>query len=272
MLNQPALLHTLPLHYLSRLGPQPNLYIEAEYCLASDAYRSFFNGNDCSSSILDCGVGISADVSVVNPIVTGDRDWSVKYFELADLLGPSVVVAPDVLGCAHATRRNFQLYTEISPLATTWMYVIQGETIAEAEEEIEWAASQAAVRLVGFPRVVHYYGDSTDSEALGKVRIRFIGHYVNRLFNNGKAIHILGMNSLDELRFAAELGMSIDSRIASLTAVAGLEIDTKHLLNRPKGLKVDILHDYSVETLELIEYNVYMLNAFFEEYVRSTNK
>lgn len=270
MISQPSLLHTLPLQYLSRSGPQSNLYIEAGYCLESSAYRNFFNGNDCSGSILDCGVGISADVSVVNPIVTGDRDWSVKYFELADILGPGIVVAPDVLGCAHATRRNFQLYTEISPLATTWMYVIQGETVAEAEEEIEWAISQASVKLVGFPRVVHYYGDPADSEALGKVRIQFIKKRLHKLYSAGKYAHILGMNSLDELRLAAEMEMSIDSRIASLMAVAGLAIDLKHPLNRPKDLRVDILHDYSVETLELIEHNVYTLNAFFEQYVRST--
>lgn len=268
MINQPALLHTLPLQYLEKMGPQTNLYIEAEYCLKSLAYKNFFGGIDCGNSILDCGVGISADISVVNSGVTGDRDWAVKYFELGDIFGPGVVVSPDVLGCASATRRNFELYTEVSPLRTTWMYVIQGQTVAEAEQEIEWAAHTSSVKLVGFPRVVHYYGDPTDSEALGKVRVKFITKYIKQLYNNGKAVHILGMNNLDELRFAAELGMSIDSRIATLMAAAGLEIDTDYRLYRPKGLKVDMLRLHSVETLELIEQNIFVLNAFFDNYVR----
>jgi len=144
------------------------------------------------------------------------------------------------------------------------MYVIQGQTIAEAEAEIEWAIASPTVIMVGFPRVVHYYGDPVDSEALGKVRCRLIEHFFNRLVSAGMRIHILGMNSFAELRFAAELGMSIDSRIASLLAVAGLQVDPTHPLNRPKGLRVDILQHYSVETLELIETNVFTLNDFFD--------
>lgn len=266
MIEQPALFHTLPLSYLKVIKPCKGLYIESEYCMQNPEYAKYFQGTFCENIVLDCGVGLDASVAHLQSFVLGDRDWAVKYYDLIDRLSPDLAVAPDVLGNGLVTRRNFELYTELSPVKTPWMYVIQGKTIAEAEAEITWALSAPNVYVVGFPRVVHYYGSNySSSEELGQIRIKLISKYLSLFKEAAIAVHVLGLNSYDELRFVAKHGLSCDSRLASLLATAGLKVDGKRPLNRPQGLKVDMLHDCSVETLELIDENVYALQCIFRD-------
>jgi len=266
MIEQPTLFHTLPLSYLKTVAPLTGLYIESEYCIQNSEYLNYFRRRAVTNTIMDCGVGINASTSKYQPIVTGDRDWAVKYYDLIDNVQLDVAVAPDILGNGLGTRRNFQLYTELSPVATTWMYVIQGQTIAEAEAEIAWALSEySRVRVVGFPRVVHYYGSATAGEELAKIRLKIIAKHLPAFIAKRIAVHVLGLNSYDELRFVAKHELSCDTRLASLLANAGLKVDGDKPLNRPKGLKVDMLADHSVETIELIEENVYYLECIFRE-------
>lgn len=269
-----GILHTLPLSYLEAVGPLSNTYIECEPCFKSKWYRQLlYNCQPLWNSILDCGVGISADISKLETVVNGDRDFAVKYFGLIRQLTPGTVVVPDVLGNGDTTFDLFNQYVDLLDAVfrgayyyPQLMFVIQGYNESDASVSVARACSLEEVNVVGFPRVVHYYGDPTDSEALGQIRIKLVSKFLNQIRVAGKKVHLLGMNSLEELRYVATNGLSCDTRLASMMAIQGREIRKDEPLNRPSGLKIDLLEELDTQTLKLVQNNIDTLDALYKHY------
>ncbi len=265
--------HTLPLAYLKAREHPNNVYIESGPCFALERYYIYtIDHVSAASTILDCGVGISPNLGSPVPYVPGDREWAAKYLRLALDIVPDKIVIPDILGNALGTEKNFQLYADVmenirwSASEPRLIYVIQGENQKEAVTQVYSACDEDRADIIAFPRLVQYYGyDDRDCDGLATRRIRFIRSVLPQI---DKPCHMLGLNSLRELRFAAEHGLSIDSRIAAMMGIAGLKISGyQRGLNRPPNLTIDLtVEKLPSPALDLIDYNVKLLDDLYEQF------
>lgn len=271
---QPNLYHTYPLSCLTFVSTDRPMFIEAELALTSNKYKNFFLGGRIPCTILDCGVGASPDLDNPTAHVSSSSTWGVAYVNLAVDLKPRVTIIPDVLGSGYKTRVNyhqysrlFKTYQEIGELDTKLMYVIQGQDEEEAKAEVEFVLNEEDISWVGFPRVVNYYSVSNDAPAvyLADRRQAFINQVLNSIKEAGKKIHLLGMNTLSELEFAARNGFSIDTRSASLAAIHKYDITTP----RPANYKIDLLEAFTRDQSNVIINNMKILDDIFSHIARN---
>lgn len=256
------LYHTFPLGMLGfrQLTESSSLFIESSACMKSDSYRHFFVSRRFNhTTILDCGVGMTPDLKNPTAHTSSDPHWAIRYLKLILDIQPGVVIIPDILNDAQKTFRNYQdymrVFDKLDIALPDLMYVIQGKTKEEAAQQIElFCGSErlSDVQWIGFPRIVDYYGD-LQSDVLTGQRISFVSRFYTNLREAGYKIHLLGMNSIEELKFAAGHNISIDTRLAAMAAVAGMNVTTK----RRDKLNIDLVRSFTVmesnDTLKNIE-------------------
>ena len=262
------LYHTYPWDCLLSIKDNDPVFIESEPLLRSLSYQEFFTSQFCSSRnlILDCGVGASPDLNKPMDHVSKDPHWGVWYLRMIRDIMPRVVVVPDSLGCSSVTRSNFYLYEYIikamwTPRPPELMYVIQAATWKEARSEIDFACTYRGITWVGFPRLVHYWGDTQDADELAEIRIKFVSSVITKLKDSEKKIHLLGMNNTRELYWAGNNDISCDTRLASLAGFHGFDVrDT-----RPPNLKIDLAESFTKNQVEAILKNIQILNHIYKE-------
>jgi len=265
----PALYHTYPAGMLEHIDKDSPVFIEATGCMENEAYREFFRYYmDGKNTMLDCGVGMSPDLKNPTAHISSNPHWGAHYLELLLAIEPEVVIIPDILNDGIATWHNFIMYTRIinklwfakmHGRRPSWMYVIQGRDKKEAADQIEHILNISYIEYIGFPRIVAYYGDH-DGDVLGRQRIDFVEIFLERIQSSGKRIHLLGMNSIHELKFAAANGLSLDTRIASMAALGKFGV-TKP---RPSNLNLDLNRVFSQSETTAALINVKMLNDIYE--------
>lgn len=265
---QPNLFHTFPytcLDYLADKAATP-IFVEAHVCLQNRDYSRIVCDSS-TKSVLDCGVGASPDLSNPMAHVNGDPSFGVKYLSLMLLLEPDVMIVPDVLGDRKSTYNNFLHYCDVlfsldkSVHIPDLMYVIQGQTKQDALDAIDEALSfKQVIKWIGFPRVVHYYGvGHTLAKYLSVERLQFVSDVYDKIIENGIKVHLLGMNSVEELKWAAQHRASIDTRTAALAAAYRFNV----LEPRPYNVKLDLNKEIDEETKTKILYNIEKLNDIF---------
>ncbi len=264
----PGLYHTYPAGMLHSLDKESSVFIEATGCLENGLYYDFFldhmQGKD---TILDCGVGMSPDLKNPTAHTSSDPHWAARYLELLIGIEPRVVIIPDILNDGHGTWSNFALYStiidrilfsKVDGRCPLWMYVIQGQTKEEAKYQIDLAANIPYIDYIGFPRIVDYYGEHS-GDVLGQQRIEFIQPYLQTFRLAGKQVHLLGMNSIEELKFAAINGLSTDTRIASMAALASFDVTEP----RPANLNLDLNREFSQKEKKATLTNIKTLNNIY---------
>lgn len=263
---KPNLFHTFPASCLDLIGPTTPKYIEVDTCLQNPQYHEFFKLRAPNTfTIMDCGVGASPKLSDPMGHVSKDPNWGAYYLGEMLVLRPSMMVVPDVLGDSEKTRANFLLYSGILKhfyvQVPQLMYVIQRHTYDEAAREVEFAAQQEEIDCMGFPRIVQYYlndgEENLDSFRWADRRITFI-QKLGKMPD--KQVHMLGMSSLLELEFAAANNYSIDSRYASMMALAGYSVRDA----RPDGLNIDLIKPIDTKTQKQIKENMITLNKIYD--------
>lgn len=267
-MNVSNLYHTYPLVCMDSITEFKHAFIEAHTCIDNESYLDSVYRNDLSY-VLDCGVGMSPDLNNPMQHVEGDPSFGVKYLNLMLNIEPDIMVIPDVLGNAKATNDNLYNYIDIISLLAKgfkvpeFMYVIQGQTKEEAHFQVKVAIKNLSIKWVGFPRIVHYYG-STTSASLSNERIEFVKPLLDLILNRGKKIHLLGVNSIEELIWAAQSGLSTDTRLATLAAVHNFDITQ----SRPFNVKVNLCENYTDEVKNKIVDNVRALNQIYYSNVK----
>ena len=264
-----ALYHPRPLALLKYVAPDEHVFAEIDPLLNDPSYLGTFReGLPTSDIILDCGVGASPDLTDPTGHTSKDPHWAVRYLGILLMIKPRVVVVPDVLCDAQKTRQNFYDYEFVFDQLTLFrkpelLYVIQGRTKAEAMREIEFACKQRSIRWVGFPRLVQYYESVTsnlNAEELACVRMEFIGPTLPSLRAAGKNVHLLGMNSVGEIIWAARRRVSMDTRMASMAALHNIDV----LGPRPNGLKIDLTAALNPIQIQAILDNIKKLNDIYQ--------
>lgn len=266
---KPALFHTFPASCLDLIGPITPTYIEVDACLYNAHYFEFFKR--CAPNtftIMDCGVGASPKLADPMGHVSKDPNWGVYYLGIMLSLKPSMLVVPDVLGDARRTEANFHMYSGVLKhfydASPRLMYVIQGHNYDEAIQQIDFAGSQEEIDCIGFPRIVQYYlkehEEKPSSFEWSNRRISFIEKLVLTGKMPDKRIHMLGMSSLLELEFASVNGYSIDTRLASMMALAGMSV----LETRPDGLNIDLTKPIDTKIQKQIKENMTILNKIYD--------
>ncbi len=264
----PGLYHTYPVGMLPHIDKDSPVFIEATGCLENGLYYNFFlDRMRGKNTILDCGVGMSPDLNNPTAHTSSNPHWGAQYLELLITIEPEVVIIPDILNDGHGTWTNFAVYSTIidrilfsktdgrRPL---WMYVIQGQTKEEARYQIDLAANIPYIDYIGFPRIVDYYGVHT-GDVLGQQRIEFIEPHLHTLQSSGKQVHLLGMNSIDELKYAATNGLSTDTRIASMAALGQFDVEG----SRPLNLNLDLNREFSQKERKATLRNIRILNDIY---------
>ncbi len=264
----PALYHTYPAGMLAHIDKDSPVFIEASGCMYSKAYKEFFlHYMSGTNTMLDCGVGMSPDLKNPTAHVSTNPHWAAEYLRLLLEIEPEVVIIPDVLNDGIATYCNFITYSKIIDRLwfstkhgrrPAWMYVIQGKTKEEAKKQIEHIQNIPYIDYIGFPRIVDYYGEH-NGDILGMQRIGFVEIHLESLREAGKQVHLLGMNSIDELKFAAVNNLSIDTRIASMAALIPFDV-TK---TRPSNLNLDLNCVFSESEIKRTHANVKILNDIY---------
>ncbi len=265
----PALYHTYPVGMLQHIDKDSPVFIEATGCMENQTYEQFFlYYMDRQNTMLDCGVGMSPDLKNPTAHISSNPHWGAKYLGLLLKIEPEVVIIPDILNDGQATWLNFVTYSRIidklwfakmSGRRPSWMYVIQGRDKQEARDQIEHILDISYIEYIGFPRIVAYYGDH-DGDVLGRQRIDFVELFLEKLQSSGKRIHLLGMNSIHELKFAATSGLSLDTRIASMAALGKFDV-TKP---RPSNLNLDLNQVFTRGEITTALINVKILNDVYE--------
>lgn len=260
------LYHTLPLGIIGYHNPIAStpIFIESSACMQREAYKHFFVSRRFDNTILDCGVGMTPDLKNPTAHTSNDPHWAVKYLGLILDIQPRVVIIPDILNNAQKTLQNYydyiRIFNTLSCRIPELMYVIQGKTKGDAVDQIELVCSTEfiGVKWIGFPRIVDYYGDLT-SDVLANQRIRFVTNYLSKLRKVGYKVHLLGMNSVDELKFAAYHNISVDTRLASMAAIVCMSVTAK----RRNKLDIDLVRSFtSVETSDTLK-NMEILNRIY---------
>jgi len=143
------------------------------------------------------------------------------------------------------------------------MYVIQGKTRQEANEQINLVCGSTfvGVKWIGFPRIVDYYGD-LKSDILTGQRINFVTKHLARLRKSSFNVHLLGMNSVDELKFAAHNNISVDTRLASMAAIVGMSVTTK----RRDKLNIDLVRSFTAMEYTDTLNNIEILNRIYYDH------
>lgn len=261
------LYHTFPLGILGfqELTKSSSLFIESSACMKNKKYRQFFVSR-CPNltTILDCGVGMTPDLKNPTSHTSNDPHWAMKYIGLILDIQPGVVIVPDLLNDARGTFQNYKDYSRVFEYMIRkmpdLMYVIQGKTKEEAAEQIKLVCSDhlTGVKWIGFPRIVDYYGDM-GSDVLTGQRVSFVTEHLAKLRVAGFNVHLLGMNSVDELMFAAHNNISVDTRLASMAAVTGMNVTTK----RRDKLNIDLVRSFTVMESNDTIRNIEILNRIY---------
>jgi hypothetical protein len=261
---QPALYHTWPLCVLPQC--KGNAFLEAQNCFNFDYLGQILNNNNVTT-ILDCGVGCTPDLKNPTAHTSNDPSFGVKYLSVMLAASPVVMIIPDVLGDAAATYNNYLAYRNVISCFSQldlpeYMYVIQGQTKEEAQEQVEKVCEDRFIRWIGFPRIVHYYSAKSKSGELAHERIDFVSSVYESLKNAGKKVHLLGVNNEGELRWVAKNSASTDTRLATLGAVHNFDV----LKPRPSNVNVDLCAAFSHEIQVRILDNIKRLNDYFYEH------
>jgi len=261
------LYHTFPLGLLGfqELTKSSSLFIESSACIKNYKYKQFFvSRRPNPTTILDCGVGMTPDLKDPTAHTSNDPHWAMKYIGLILDIQPGVVIVPDLLNDAQGTFQNYKDYSRIFDCMhyrmPYLMYVIQGKTRKEAAEQIELVCSShlTGVKWIGFPRIVDYYGDM-GSDVLTGQRVSFVTEHLAKLRVAGFNVHLLGMNSVDELKFAAHNNISVDTRLASMAAIAGMSVTTK----RRDKLNIDLVRSFTAMEYTDTLNNIETLNRIY---------
>lgn len=245
-----------------------NVFIEYDF-LKNHVYRANMSViTNMLPTMLDCSVGIHADITVKSP--TLPPTTYLEYLQYILELQPSMFISPDVLGDSAATENIFRIINDIIEyLPNKWLnelgFVIQGSTLAEADYQItEIAVQEKNISRICIPRVVRYFNHvkylDLDPKTYADNRLNFLEKHVKLIKSSGKQIHLLGMNSVDELIYAAQNQFTIDSRFASLAVLNNFEVTG----NRPAGkLKDDFLADLNKAQVNNIILNMLTLNQLY---------
>lgn len=267
-----ALYHTYPFGCLDFIQNKSPVFVEVDACFHNKEYFTFFeNRYPNTFTILDCGVGASPDLK--NPMghMSTDAHWGIRYLDVIGRIAPSVVVVPDVLGDGEATTQNFKLYNRIFSRVFLYrfqmMYVIQGLIKDEALYFLKKALENDTIDWIGFPRIVQYYFGNQDTKVknceLAQRRIEFLEQIKPLLRDSEKQIHMLGMSDLSEISYAAQNGYSIDTRYASMAAVAGIDVEGE----RPEGLNIDLAQPVSTTAKSFTYLNMKKLTEIYGRYL-----
>jgi hypothetical protein len=266
-----GLYHCLPKAILDEvpLDAHSCVFIEASFCMQDQVYTNFFLDTQ-AHKMMDCGTGFSPDLNHPTEHLVMDRHFDIKYLKLFLQLEPEYLVIPDILNCGPKTYSNFIDYSTVlyqleakRVNKVKRIFVIQGETHEEALLQVSLGIRIPNV-TIAFPRIVRYYykeGENYDltGNDLTTRRIEFIEQVLPSIKEKQVHIHIFGMNSITELIYAARNNITIDTRLASLAAVNGIDISA----TRPPNLKIDLLGKITDEQKYRCLQNIKTLNEMY---------
>ncbi len=255
--------------------PSTNLmFVEAPDLLKDPEYLRYINVATTETTILDCGVGASPDLNNPEAHLSRDPHFGVRYLRLACLLKPQVLVIPDSLNESEQTKHNLIDYLSLLKKHDVLrhqalMYVLQGKTTEEALKQVTLTLMHPNIKVIGVPRVCTFFNPKhkdLTGDQYTEARITFIDKLLD-LVGSSRQIHMLGMNSIDELRYAGERGLTIDTRWATLYALYDIRITDPRPATR---LNVDLTAFISTKMCDSIRQNMHDLIEMYAHYYNPT--
>lgn len=184
--------------------------------------------------------------------------------EAARIVNPNLVVAPDYLGDAHATRMALKRTIELFGLEKVYP-VVQGSSLDSVLDCLDY------ILKLGFDKVAVPYDILSNREdkpeGMASRRLEVVNHIVSRI-PVGFHIHLLGFNTIEELRSCNKGWVkSIDTGVPIMMGLQGKRLDLDRLpdkkeptLDRMKASWVDRERDLA-KTFYNIAYLRKVLNV-----------
>lgn len=175
-------------------------YALAHECLARREECDFYR-NSSKPVILDNGA---------DEIGAGISGEQLRH--LIAYIKPDVCILPDVLGHGQITSyRGSQFLSESQwlPYQPEWMGVVQGRSFGEFVESLDWWEGHHDVSIIGIPYDLDFAMPGDPEVPLSKSLLR--AHRRAWVLANmvttyeGKRIHLLGMNHLNEFQMIREM-------------------------------------------------------------------